>query len=92
MDAEGTPTNMGNCPPWYTIWDRYGEYRGCHYKGLISVSVDGQPWSDVFWNVGGGTVTHYYPAAITALHGEVNPKYATDEKDYVPPKESGPAR
>ena len=64
--ANNTWVGESSCPSMYR---RYGEngYEGCSYPGLISVSVNGAPWSQVFWNTGGSTSTLYSNTATTAM-------------------------
>lgn len=59
----------GGCPPQYTV-ESYGEngpVYSCAYSNVISVSVAGQPWTQVWWNIGGDSVTEFLPAAKAQL-------------------------
>lgn len=58
-----------NCPPQYTrvVERESGPVYSCGYAGAIVVNVEGAPWSRTWWNMGGDTVTEYFPAARTQL-------------------------
>ena len=57
------------CPPQYThaIEMESGTVYSCDYAGAISVSIDRAPWTRTWWDMNGGTVTEYTPAAKAAL-------------------------
>lgn len=55
-----------NCPVQYAV--QIGNAFSCSgYTGLISVTVDGSPWSQTLWSPGGASVTCYSSAAESAL-------------------------
>ena len=89
---EGGTANVANnqwlsqsaCPPMYSRFDETGAWAGCTYNGMISVKINGAPWTDVFWSLGGGTSTRYYPPARAALGDNIDPTYDLDLKAYVP--------
>ena len=58
-----------NCPPQYTrvVEKQSGPVYSCGYAGAIAVHVEGAPWSRTWWNVGGDSVTEYFPAARSQL-------------------------
>jgi len=56
-----------NCPVQYAV-DWGGQFVSCSsYVGLISVTVNGVPWSQTLWSPGGAAVTCYSSSAETAL-------------------------
>ena len=76
MPAPGTsgPTSVvlealdqQNCPVQYAIeWG--GQFVSCSsYAGLISVTVNGVPWSQTLWSPSGAAVTCYSSSAEAAL-------------------------
>ena len=80
------------CPPFYSYYDPdRGSWAGCRYDGMISVRVNGSPWSDLFWSTSGDpTSTRYYTQARTALGAAIDPTYDRDAAAYVPPVVPGP--
>lgn len=59
----------GGCPPQYTIeesTDREPVYH-CRYTGVIRVRVNGEPWTNVWWNFDGDSVSEYLPPAKSQL-------------------------
>ncbi len=78
--------NQANCPPFYSTYDPdTGSWSGCQYDGMVSVRVDGAPWSDLFWSSSGErTSTRYYDQARTALGTSMDPTYDRDAAAYVP--------
>ena len=75
------------CPPFYSTYNMdTGQWAGCRYSGVVSVKVNGLPWSDLYWSTSGGpTSTRYYDQARTALGANIDPTYARDAAAYVPP-------
>jgi len=72
----GGPGNSANnawvgesdCPSMYRQYSaESGAYTGCTYPGRISVYVNGGLWSQVYWNMGGGTTTWYSDTARSSL-------------------------
>ncbi len=57
------------CPPQYRL--AFGTDGGmlyhCHYRGAISVSIDGVPFSQTWWSFSGDSVTEFSAAAKTQL-------------------------
>lgn len=55
----------GNCPPQYTVASEVenGIVYSCGYSGVVTIRIDGSPWSRTWWSMGGGTVTDFSPAA-----------------------------
>lgn len=67
------------CPIMYREYDSdRGYYIGCRYPGQISVQVNGQWWSTVYWNSSGQTSTHWSDAALDKLS---QPDVAPIDKD-----------
>ena len=54
-----------NCPPQYTYASELesGIAYSCGYTGVVTVQIDGAPWSRTWWSMGGQTVTDFSPAA-----------------------------
>jgi hypothetical protein len=54
-----------NCPPQYTYASELesGIAYSCGYTGVVTVQIDGAPWSRTWWTMGGQTVTDFSPAA-----------------------------
>lgn len=57
------------CPPQYTrsVDVDSGLVYRCDYTGAISVSIDGVPFTRTWWNLEGGSVTEFGPAAKAQL-------------------------
>lgn len=57
------------CPPQYTrvIDAESAPIYQCDYKGAISVSINGAPFSRTWWSIGGESVTEFSPGAKTQL-------------------------
>lgn len=53
------------CPPQYTqVTDgTNGPIYDCLYSGVVSVTVSGETWSRTWWDLNGGSVTEFSPAA-----------------------------
>lgn len=54
-----------NCPPQYTYSSELesGIAYSCGYAGVVTVRIDGTPWSRTWWSMGGRTVTDFSAAA-----------------------------
>jgi hypothetical protein len=68
------------CPPQYThSYDlESGPVYTCDYDGVVTVDIDGAPWSQTWWSLGGGnTVTEFSPAAKAQL-GSWNTRFNDD--------------
>ncbi|RRS01178.1 hypothetical protein EIP75_21625 [Aquabacterium soli] len=72
------------CPVMYRYYGDYG-YQGCRYPGQITVLVDGQPWSTVYWDMAGNTSTFWTDKARTALTSTPGsaPLDTTYDTDYA---------
>lgn len=57
------------CPPQYTrVLDlESAQFYQCDYRGAISVSINGAPFSRTWWSFGGDSVTEFSPAAKAQL-------------------------
>ena len=77
------------CPPFYSYVNETGGWGGCTYPGVISVMMNGVPWSDVYWSFDGATATRYYGPSRAALGDSIDPTYDRDAAAYVPPAPSG---
>jgi hypothetical protein len=55
--ADSLPADRNNCPQ--------GHWRGrrCEYDGVIRVSVDGQTWTNTWWDRSGNTASQVCPGA-----------------------------
>jgi len=74
---------QSNCPPQYTIWSIHQEsgqryISGCTYSASISTTVNGQPWSRVYWSFGGNTVTEYSSTAKAQMGNYADAQFDTD--------------
>ena len=80
-------TTEATCPPFYAQFGGdSGGYIGCTYDAIVRTKVNGAPWTDMFWAVGTmSTSTKYYPPALNALGGNVDPRYDADAAQYVSP-------
>jgi len=94
--ADNTPTNEDNCPVMHSRYSpTTGMWEGCKYAGVISVVVNDQPWTDVFWDTSGDTSTRYSDAARAQLGDNIDPTY---DRDLLacgkcqPPPLKGPER
>ena len=75
-----TVPSEATCPPMYSLYNPdSGNWTGCSYEGITSVTVNGAAWFDVFWNVGGDTSTRYTLAARTQLGTFIDPKFDADQ-------------
>ncbi len=88
--AELQWANQGNCPTFYSLYGE-GVWQGCQYDGMVSVRVNGAPWSDLFWSAGGGpTSTRYYDQARSALGANIDPTYDRDAGTFATPAPTAP--
>jgi hypothetical protein len=73
-------TSQATCPDMYSLYnDVSGDWFRCSYQGLISVTIDGQLWSEMFWDFGGSTSTRYTDYARAQLGAEnIDPTYDND--------------
>lgn len=75
-----------NCPAQYTSTvdvggDSGGIAYACKYSMVISVSIQGQPWTRVWSDAEGNTSTEYFPAAKAQLKpSDMDPTF---DSDYV---------
>lgn len=69
----------GNCPAQYTYATELesGVAYGCGYSGVVSIQIDGVPWSRTWWSMGARTVTDFSPVAKARM-GTWNTKYDDD--------------
>ena len=74
----------GNCPPQYThlFFSDTGPIEYCDFTGVVSVSVNGTLFSRTWWNVDGGSVTEFTPAAKTQL-GAWDTQFDTDYANWL---------
>jgi hypothetical protein len=75
------------CPPFYSNYNPDNmAWQSCTYPGVVTVTVGGSWWADVFVNFGGTTSTHYSDNAKAQLGpGNFDPTYDNDAANYVPP-------
>jgi len=72
-------TNEASCPSMYRLHNAdSGAYGGCTYPGRIAVYVDGELWSQVYWNMSGNTSTWYSDAARSGLTQHPGPSPLDD--------------
>jgi hypothetical protein len=73
--SENVASNNWNseqsCPQMYRRYSRFG-YMGCKYPGQITVKMNGQPWSTVFWDYNGNTSTMWADQAIQSFTSQTN--------------------
>lgn len=76
--------NEQSCPVMYRMYGEYG-YQGCQYPGQISIQVEGQPWSTVYWDMAGNTSTFWTDKARTAMNSTPTPTPIdlTYDNDYA---------
>jgi hypothetical protein len=72
------------CPPQYTrvIEAESAPIYQCDYSGVISVSINGAPFSRTWWSFGGDSVTDFSPAAKTQL-GTWDTRFDDDYAKWV---------
>lgn len=61
--------NEASCPSMYRQYD-YSDsraYSGCTYPARISVHINGELWSQVYWNMSANTATWYSDSARASL-------------------------
>lgn len=82
--AGNTWTTESTCPEMYSIYGvKDGAWQRCMYPGLISVFIDGQLWSDMFWDRSGRTSTRYTDHARVQLGEQyLDPKYDQDLAEW----------
>jgi hypothetical protein len=89
--ADSMPTTQATCPPMYSIYSQENSnWIGCAYPGVITVVVDGAPWTDTFWDTAGKTSTYYYAPARAALT-TIDPTYDNDLAAYLQSQPPAPA-
>jgi hypothetical protein len=68
-----------NCPPQYTYASEAenGLVYSCGYSGVVTIQIDGSPWSHTWWSIGGGTVTDF-SATAKARMGTWDTKFDDD--------------
>lgn len=59
-DVQSVPADSNNCPQGHLQRGR------CEYDGALRVSVDGETWTNVWWDREGNTATQNCPAAPAA--------------------------
>jgi hypothetical protein len=74
-----------HCPPQYTNASEAGDSEritySCRYEGVVILSIAGQPWSSVYWNRLGDSVTDRSPLASAYVSGS-DPRWSADLQDY----------
>jgi hypothetical protein len=80
------------CPEMYRNYNQdNGVYEACAYPGRITVVIDGQLWSEMFWTTSGPTSTRYSDYARAQLGDSLDPTYDRDlaawEAAHQPPPE-----
>lgn len=72
------------CPPQYThlYFGDADPVPYCDYTGAVSVSVNGALFSRTWWNVDGGSVTEFTPAAKKQLGG-LNTQFDIDYANWL---------
>ena len=92
-DVRNGFVSRADCPDFY---QQFGDgpngprYLGCRYANAISVRINGQPWSDIFWDYSGNTSTRYSPHARASLGRDIDPTYDIDAAAWVPPPPQDP--
>jgi len=77
--AGNTTPDQSTCPAMYSVYSlENNNWTGCQYTGMISVVINGQPWANTFWNVGGTTSTWYSDTARVQLGATIDPTYDND--------------
>lgn len=81
MAETSTPTSEATCPPMYSNYmddDSGHHYVGCRFQGIVTVQKDGQPYTTLYWDAAGDSVTAFSDAAKTDLKGDYDPTYDND--------------
>lgn len=72
------PTTMATCPAMYREFED-GEsgprYIGCRYQGVVQVTKDGLPYTTMYWDAAGNSVTEFSAAAKADLRGDYDHTY-----------------
>jgi len=64
--ATSSYASGSNCPAQYRyMTGPNGDIPACSMIGVITVSINGQPWNETWWNYS-GSVTKSYPSAIAS--------------------------
>lgn len=63
-DVQSIAADRTNCPQGHL--QRVGRATRCAYDGALRVSVDGETWTNVWWDRDGNTATQNCPAAPAA--------------------------
>jgi hypothetical protein len=68
-----------NCPAQYTseVQMVNGTVYGCAYAGVVTVDIEGSPWSRTWWSMGGNSVTEFSPTAKARM-GNWNTQFDDD--------------
>lgn len=64
--ADSIPADRSNCPAGHWIGRR------CEYDGVIRVSMDGQTWTNTWWDKRGNTASQVCPAAPSAVQQDTS--------------------
>lgn len=74
----------GGCPPQYMleIPGESGSIYQCRYASVIAVRVNGQSWTNVWWDLTGDSVTEYLPPAKAQL-GTWNTRFDQDYEAWL---------
>jgi hypothetical protein len=75
----------GNCPPQY-VSEIDGVF-SCAYAGVVSVFVDGTPFSSTWWQMDGETVTDFSTDAKARL-GQWDTQFDRDYADWLQAQEA----
>ena len=70
-----------NCPVQYRyMGGPENNVPMCTWSGVITVTINGQPWNQTWWSFGGGSVTQSFAPAIAA--GASNGQWQQDVAAY----------
>jgi len=77
------------CPPQYTHVDALpsGDRYTCEYIGAVEVDINGAFWSRTWWQMSGGTVTDFSPAAKLQL-GTWDTRFDDDYARWLGPHQA----
>jgi hypothetical protein len=82
-----------DCPPQYIRFEdtESGQRPVCGYQGVITVAINGLPFTRIWWNLSGDTVTEFSAAAKAQL-GQWNTRFDADYAAWLAQQsQPGPA-
>ncbi len=73
-----------DCPPQYIRFEETesGRTPTCEYQGVVTITLNGRPFTRTWWSFSGDTVTEFSAAAKTQL-GRWNSRFDTDYATWL---------